>query len=74
MTNETLLELAEIVSENNIFQFNEKTFKKLRVTAFSTKFVPLYAIIFMADLEKRILEDIELQQCIWWRFIDILFI
>ena len=28
MTTETLVELAEIVLKNNIFKFNEKTFKK----------------------------------------------
>ena len=40
MTTETLLELAEIVLNNNIFQFNEKTLKQLRGTAISTKFAP----------------------------------
>ena len=28
MTNETLVELAEIVLKNNMFKFNEKTLKK----------------------------------------------
>ena len=60
VSTETLLELAEIVLKN-IFQFNQKTLKQLRGTAIGTKFAPPYAIIFMADLEERILEDIELQ-------------
>ena len=60
VTTETLLELAEIVLKNNIFQLNQTTIKQLRCTAIGTKFAPLYAIIFMADLEERILEDIEL--------------
>ena len=72
-TIKTLIELAEIVLKNNIFQFNEKTLKQLRGTVISTKFVPPYAIIFMADLEERILEDIELQPRIWWRYIDDIF-
>ena len=54
VTNETLLELPEIVLKNNIFQFNEKTLKQLRGTANGTTFAPLYAIIFMTDLEERI--------------------
>ena len=73
VTTETLLELAEIVLKNNIFQFNEKTLKQLRGTAIGTKFAPPYAIIFMADLEERILKDIELKPRIWWRYIDDIF-
>ena len=73
VTTETLLELSEIVLKNNIFQFNEKTLKQLRGTAIGMKFAPPYAIIFMADLEERILEDIELQPRIWWRYIDDIF-
>ena len=45
VTTETLVELAEIVLKNNIFQFNEKTLKQLRGTAIGTKFAPLYAIL-----------------------------
>ena len=61
VTTETLVELAEIVLKNNIFQFNEKTLRQLRRTAIGTKFAPPRAILFMADLEERILEDVELQ-------------
>ena len=61
MTTETLLELAEIVLKNNIFQFNEKILKQLRGTATGTKFAVPYAIIFMADLDERILKDIEIK-------------
>ena len=60
MSKENLVELAEIVLKNNIAQFNEKTLKQLRGTAIGTKFAPPYAILFMIDLEERILEDIEL--------------
>ena len=52
VTTETLVELAEIVVKNNIFQINEKTLKELRGTAIGTKFAPSYAILFMADLEE----------------------
>lgn len=55
---EILAELAGIVLKNNIFQFNEKIVKQLRGTAIGIK---LYAILFIAYLEKRILENIELQ-------------
>ena len=61
MITETLVELSEIVLKNNIFQFNEKILKELRGLAIGTKFAPPYAIIFMADLGEKILEDNELQ-------------
>ena len=57
---ETLLELAEIVLKKSIFQFNVKTLKELKGTAIGTTF----ATIFVVDLQKRILEDTELQLCI----------
>ena len=57
VTTETLVELSEIVLKNNIFQFNKKTWG----LAIGTKFAPPYAIIFMADLGEKILEDNELQ-------------
>ena len=57
---ETLLELAETVLKKNIFQFNIKTLKELKGTAIGTTF----ATIFVVDLQKRILEDTELQLCI----------
>ena len=28
----------------------------------------------MADLEKRLLSDIDLKPCIWWRYIDDIFL
>ena len=59
MTTETLVEHSEIVVKNNIFQFNEMTLKQSRGTSIGTKFAPQYAILFMADLEERIFQDIE---------------
>ena len=73
VTTETLLELVKIILKNNIFQFNEKTLKQLRGTAIGTKFALPHTIIFIVDLEERILEDIELQPRIWWRYIDDIF-
>ena len=55
-SSDTLAEIAEIVLKNNIFQFDEKTFKQKRGTDIGTKFAPPYAILYMADLEKKLLE------------------
>ena len=72
MTTETLLELTEIVLKN-IFQLSS-TLKELRSTAIGIKFAPPYAIIFVADLEERVLKNIELKPRIWWRYIDDIFL
>ena len=73
ISSETLVELAEIVLKNNIFQSDEKTFKQVRGTAIGTKFAPPYAILFMADLEEKILSASEKKPMIWWRYIDDIF-
>ena len=59
ISSDTLVELAEIVLKNNIFQFDEKTFKQVRGTAIGTKFAPPYDILFIADLEEKILSASE---------------
>ena len=73
VTTETLIELAEIVLKNNIFQFYEKTLKQLSGTAGGTKFALPCGILFMADLEEKIFQDIELQPRIYWKYIDDIF-
>ena len=59
ISSDTLAELAEIALKNNIFEFDEKTFKQKRGTAIGTKFAPPYAILFTADLEEKMLEIFE---------------
>ena len=59
ISSETVAELVEIVLKNNIFEFDEKTFKQKRGTAIGTKFAPPRAILFMADLEEKMLEIFE---------------
>ena len=73
ISTDTPVELAEIVLKNNIFQFDEKTFKQVRGTAIGTKFAPPYAILFMADLEEKILSTSEKKPMIWLRYIDDIF-
>ena len=38
------------------------------------KMAPSYAILFMADLEERLLESSELKPFVWWRCIDDIFV
>ena len=61
VTTDTLVELADTALKNNYFQFLDKTFKQKQVTAIETKFAPPYSILFMVDLEKCLLSDIDLK-------------
>ena len=63
----TLIELAEIVLKNNIFEFDEKTFRQVHGTAIGTKFAPPYNILFMADLKEKIISVFEEKPMIWGR-------
>ena len=54
ISSDTSAELAEIILKNNIFEFDEKTFKQKRGTTIGTKFGPPYAILYMADLEEKL--------------------
>ena len=54
ISTDSLMDLADCVLKNNIFEHNLSFFKKLRGTAIGTKMAPPYAIIFMGDLEERI--------------------
>ena len=42
VTTDTLTELAELVLQNNYFEFNEGYLKQIRGTAIRTKFAPPY--------------------------------
>ena len=73
VSTDTLVELAELVLKNNIFNFNKRTLKQKRSTAIGTKFAPVYSILFMAELEEKILEIVDNKPYIWWRYIDDIF-
>ena len=53
ISSDTLIELAEIVLKNNIFELDEKTFRQVCGTTIGTKFAPPYAILFTADLKEK---------------------
>ena len=70
---DSLIELAECVLENNIFEHDKSVFKQLRETAIGTKMAPPYAIIFMDSLEEDILSNSLLKPLVWWRYTDDIF-
>ena len=60
--------------KNNLFEFNGSYFQQLRGTAIGTKCAPSYAILFLAALEEKLLEEAQYKPLIWWRFIDDIFL
>ena len=61
VTTDTLIELAELVLKNNIFEFSDKTYKQIRRTA------------SMTVLEEKILNKVKKKPNVWWRYIDDIF-
>ena len=57
VSTDTIIDLAEVVLKNNIFTFGKKTLKQKRGTAIGTKFAPPYSILFMAELEEKIIKE-----------------
>ena len=54
-----MIEHAEAVLKNNIFEFSDKTYKQIRGTAIGTRFALPDAVLFMAALEEKILSKVE---------------
>ena len=56
---DTIIDLAEVVLKNNIFAFRKKTLKQKRGTAIGAKIAPPYSILFLAELEEKIIKESE---------------
>ena len=50
VTRDTLIERAELVLKNNIFEFSDKIYRQTRGMALGTKFAPPYTALFIAAL------------------------
>ena len=57
VSTDSLIELAECVLKNKIFEHNTSSYKQLRGTAIGTEMAPPFAIIFMGDFEEKLLKD-----------------
>ena len=51
-----LVKIAEFVLKNNYFQFSDKVYQQVSGTAIGTKFAPLYACIFIDQVESKFLQ------------------
>ena len=73
VSTDTIIDLADIVLKNNIFTFGKKRLKQKRGTAIGIKFAPPYSILFMAELEQKIIKESEYKPYLWSRYIDDMF-
>ena len=73
VSTDTIIDVAEVVSKNDIFKFGKKTLKQKRGSAVGTKFPPPYSILFMAELEEEIIKESEYRPYLWWEYIDNIF-
>ena len=73
ISTESILQLAECVLKNNVFEHNEMFYKQLRGTAIGTKMAPPYAVVFMGKLEEDFIKGQRLKPMVWWRYIDDIF-
>ena len=68
-----LRELMRLILEENSFKFNERHFLQTHGVAMGTKMAVAFSVIFMADLEKRLLTASPFKPLVWKRFIDDIF-
>ena len=68
-----LVKMAEFVFKNTYFQFLDKIYQQILGTAIGTKFTPLYACIFMDQVESKFLQTQKFQTLVWFRYIDDIF-
>ncbi|XP_078384082.1 uncharacterized protein LOC144666535, partial [Oculina patagonica] len=68
-----LRELMRLILEENSFKFNERHFIQTHGVAMGTKMAVAFSVIFMADLEKGLLQASPIQTFVWKRFIDDIF-
>ena len=68
-----MVNLAKVVLENNVFEFDSKVYRQKLGTAIGTKFAPAYANLFTADFEKKLLDGSVDKPLVWLRYIDDVF-
>ena len=73
VSTDSLMDLAELVLTNNMFEFNGRFYHQIRGTAIGTKCAPPYSILFLADLEEKLLHSYDFKPSVWWRYIDDVF-
>ena len=73
-TNQSLIDLLEMVLTKNNFDFNNLHFLQVGGTAMGTRLAPSYANLFMDLFERRHVYTYAKQPLIWKRYIDDIFL
>jgi peptide-methionine (R)-S-oxide reductase len=68
-----LAQLALLVLQGNIFEFNDQLYIQISGSAMGTKFAPSLACIFVHILETKFLKNAPTKPKIWKRYIDDIF-
>ena len=70
---EDVVKLITLILTKNNFSFNNEHYLQLKGTVMGTCMAPSYAIIFMNNLERRMLAKLDAVPSTWWRYIDDVF-
>ena len=70
---DTLIHLTKFILEHNYYSFSDNFYLQTKGTAMGTRMAPQYAIIFMADLEEKVLNQTHNQPRLYLRYIDDIF-
>ena len=72
-TNSCKRELLRLILEENYFKFNEGHFIQKQGIAMGTKMAVAFSVIFMVDMQKRLLMARPYKPLVWKRFVDDIF-
>ena len=67
---EDLLHLIELILTKTTFTFQGEHYLRIHGMAMGTRMAPSYANIFMGNLERQILDNVNDKPHVWWRYID----
>ena len=68
-----IINLITLILTKNNFSFDDKHYLQIKGTTMGTRMAPSYANIFIDDLKRNILANVEKTPSIWWRYIDDIF-
>ena len=77
MSSEDVVEMAQFVLSNNIFEFNSKKYQQELTVTVGTKFVslpPLYTYIYVDQVKKKFWKIQRQKLLIWLRYISGIFL
>ena len=70
---EDIVKLITLILTKNNFSFNNEHYLQLKGTAMGTCMAPSYAHIFMDNLERQMLANMDAVPSTWWKYIDDIF-